>query len=50
MLARQGRLQTVLREIVIDHRPPTLGGQTAPYAVAIASGVYLTLVLPNVIG
>jgi prepilin peptidase CpaA len=50
MLARGGRLWTVLHEMFIEHRPPTRGGATAPYGVAIASGMYLTLVLPAVIG
>jgi prepilin peptidase CpaA len=50
MLARTGRLLSVLREMFVEHRPPTRGGATAPYAVAIASGMYLSLVLPSVLG
>src|ERR1700687_3782834 len=50
LLARDGRLLSVLREILIEHRPPTRGGTTSPYGVAIASGMYLTLVLPGVLG
>jgi prepilin peptidase CpaA len=50
MLAFSGRLLSVLREMLIEHRPPTRGGATAPYGVAIASGMYLTLVLPGVLG
>jgi prepilin peptidase CpaA len=50
MLLRTGRLLLVLRELFVEHRPPTRGGATAPYAVAIASGMYLSLVLPSVIG
>lgn len=48
LLARSGRLLLVLREILIERRPPTRGGGTAPYGVAIASGMYLTLFLPAV--
>jgi prepilin peptidase CpaA len=50
MLAGSGRLLSVLREVFVEHRPPTRGGLTAPYGVAIASGMYLTLVLPSVVG
>jgi prepilin peptidase CpaA len=50
ILARSGRLLSVLGEMFIEHRPPTRGGATAPYGVAIASGMYLTLVLPSVLG
>jgi hypothetical protein len=39
-----------LNEIVLQHRPPTRSGATAPYGVAIASGMYLSLVLPGVLG
>jgi prepilin peptidase CpaA len=44
------RLFINLQEMFIEHRPPTLSGATAPYGVAIASGVYMALVLPAVIG
>src|SRR5438132_1158507 len=47
MLARGGRLLSVLREMLIEHRPPTRGGATAPYGVAIAPGMYRTLALPG---
>ena len=50
MLAKSGRLWRVLCEVFIEHRPPTRGGATAPYAVAIAGGMYLSLVLPGVLG
>ena len=50
MLADSGRLLSVVREMLIEHRPPTRGGATAPYGVAIASGMYLTLILPGVLG
>jgi hypothetical protein len=36
--------------MLIEHRPPTRGGTTSPYGVAIAFGMYLTLVLPGVLG
>src|SRR5216683_3351244 len=50
LLAGSGRLLSVLHEVFVEHRPPTRGGATAPYGVAIASGMYLTLVLPSVLG
>jgi len=50
MLAHDGRLWFVLRQIFVEHRPPSRGGATAPYGVAIALGMYLTLVLPSVLG
>jgi len=49
LLAREGRLLSVLHEILIEHRPPTRGGTNAPYGDAIASGMYLTLILPGVL-
>lgn len=50
LLLRSGRLLNVLNEVFVLHRPPTRGGQTAPYGVAIASGTLLMLVLPPVLG
>ena len=50
VLARRGRLLIVLHEVLIEHRAPTRGGGTAPYALAIAFGMYSTLVLPGVLG
>lgn len=50
MLARDGRLWLVLRQIFVEHRPPSRGGATAPYGVAIAFGMYLSLMLPSVLG
>jgi prepilin peptidase CpaA len=50
ILARRGRLFLALNDILISHRPPALSGATAPYGVAIASGVLLSVVLPGVIG
>jgi prepilin peptidase CpaA len=50
ILLARGRLHIALQELLIQHRPPTRCGATAPYGVAIASGVYLALVLPGVVG
>lgn len=50
ILAKTGRLLVVLNEIFIEHRPPSRGGAKAPYGVALASGMYLTLLLPSVLG
>jgi Flp pilus assembly protein protease CpaA len=38
-----------LNEILVQRRAPTRSGATAPYGVAIASGVYLSLILPSVL-
>ena len=50
ILARHHRLWLSLREIVVRPLHLTRGGARAPYAVAIASGVYLSMVLPSVLG
>ncbi|HLZ27694.1 MAG TPA: hypothetical protein VKV73_10280, partial [Chloroflexota bacterium] len=49
MLARRGRLQFALAEIVSRPTNLTRSGATAPYSVAIACGVYLSTLLPSVI-
>lgn len=49
ILARQGRLMVTLEEIVVRRVPPTRGGAKAPYAVAIAAGVYCSMLLPAVV-
>lgn len=49
ILLARGRLFIALQELFIQHRPPTPSGATAPYGVAIASGVYMALLLPAVI-
>ena len=49
ILLARGRLFVALEEIFVQRRPPTLSGATAPYGVAIASGVYLSLMLPAVL-
>ena len=50
MLARRHELQRSMSDIL--HNPFNLrrGGAKAPYGVAIASGVYLSTLLPSVIG
>jgi prepilin peptidase CpaA len=49
VLAHRRRLLTFAHDIIVLHRPPTRSGETAPYAVAIAAGVYLSLFLPSVL-
>ena len=43
------RLFVALDEMLIQRRAPTRSGATAPYAVAIAAVVYLSLILPSVL-
>jgi prepilin peptidase CpaA len=50
MLARRGRLAFALNEMIVQQQLPSKSGQTAPYGVAIASGVYLAMLLPRVLG
>jgi len=50
ILLTRGRLLLVLHELFVQHRPPTRSGAKAPYGVAIACGVLLSLVLPGVLG
>jgi prepilin peptidase CpaA len=51
ILARQGTLQFSMAEIMTrpTHRL-TRSGARAPYGLAIAAGVYLSMLLPSVIG
>ena len=49
VLTQRRRLLTFVHDVVVLRRPPTRSGATAPYAVAIACGVYLSLVLPSVL-
>jgi prepilin peptidase CpaA len=49
ILAGRGRLLPALSEVVMQHRVPSRSGFTAPYGVAIAAGVYLSLFLPRVL-
>jgi prepilin peptidase CpaA len=50
MLARRGLLQRSLMDIVTSPLRLQRSGAKAPYGVAIASGVYLSMLLPKVIG
>jgi prepilin peptidase CpaA len=50
MLARRGRLQFCLTDIMTRPTHLTRSGAKAPYGVAIACGVYLSMLLPSVIG
>lgn len=50
MLARRGLLQRSFLDIVSNPVHLSRSGAKAPYAVAIASGVYLSMLLPKVIG
>jgi len=50
ILLIRGRLLVALNDLFVLHRPPATSGVTAPYGVAIASGVYLSLILPSVLG
>ena len=43
------RLVLTVNEILVQRRAPTRSGATAPYGVAIASGVYLSFILPSVL-
>src|SRR5579871_3987815 len=50
ILLGRRRLFVALNEMLVQWRPPTRSGATAPYGFAIASGVYLSLILPGVLG
>jgi prepilin peptidase CpaA len=49
ILGMRGQLFLALSDVVIRHRPPARSGATAPYGVAIAAGVVLSVFLPSVI-
>lgn len=49
MLANRGRLMLALNEMLVERTLPSRSGMTAPYGVAIASGVYLSVFLPGFI-
>ena len=49
ILLARGRLLLALDEMLVQRRAPTPSGATAPYGVAIALGVYLSLILPAVL-
>ena len=50
VLARQRRLQLFFGTLLTQPLGLRRSGATAPYGVAIASGVYLSMLLPSVIG
>lgn len=50
MLLRRHRLGFTLSELVVRPLRLSRSGAKAPYGVAIASGVYLSMLLPSVIG
>jgi prepilin peptidase CpaA len=49
VLGRQGRLGITLHQALVMHVLPAPSGAKAPYAVAIAGGVFLAMVLPAAI-
>ena len=49
ILGKQGRLGLTVHQMLIMRTLPTPGGAKAPYAVAIAAGVYLAMLLPPVL-
>jgi Flp pilus assembly protein protease CpaA len=49
ILATHGRLSTALGDMLVRRQIPARSGASAPYAVAIASGVALSLILPGVL-
>jgi prepilin peptidase CpaA len=50
ILFARGRLLLGVGEALVSRRFPALSGATAPYGVAIAGGVYLSLFLPSIFG
>jgi prepilin peptidase CpaA len=50
ILTARGQLLAGVSDVFVGHRLPRLSGATAPYGVAIAAGVYLSLILPGVLG
>jgi prepilin peptidase CpaA len=50
MLARRHELRRSMTDVLTNPTKLRRGGATAPYGVAIASGVYLSMLLPGVIG
>ena len=49
ILARQRRLALLFHQTLVMQTAPTLGGGKAPYAVAIAAGVFLAMLLPPIV-
>jgi len=50
LLALRGQVLAGWGQMLLARRAPRLSGLTAPYGVAIASGVYLSMFLPGVLG
>ena len=50
ILLGRGRLMLTLNELVVQRTLPSRSGATAPYAVAIASGVYLSMLFAVLAG
>jgi len=50
VLLSRGRWPGLMREAVALRQPPRLSGLKAPYGVAIAVGLLLSLILPSVVG
>ena len=50
ILLARGRLLLDIGEVFVLRHLPALSGATAPYGVAIAGGVYLSVLLPSVLG
>jgi prepilin peptidase CpaA len=46
ILVNQRRLMLLLRQTLLLHAAPALSSGKAPYAVAIAAGVFLSMILP----
>jgi len=49
ILANQGHLKIILHQTLVMGTVPTLSGRKAPYAVAIAAGVFLSVFLPPLV-
>jgi prepilin peptidase CpaA len=49
ILAKTNRLTLFMHQTLIMRTAPTIGAAKAPYAVAIAAGVFLSMVLPPVV-
>jgi prepilin peptidase CpaA len=49
ILAKQGHVRVMVHQTLVMGIAPSLSGRKAPYAVAIAAGVFLSLFLPPVV-
>ena len=50
ILTARGQLLAGVSDVFVGRRFPRLSGATAPYGVAIAGGMYLSQILPGVLG